>query len=79
MSSRSPRILMCKRRFLCCHGVAVCFSVLQRVAVCGSVLQWRYMFSFSPFTVRSQENVDIFTLSWCCSVLQCVAVCCSVL
>ena len=61
----------------------MCYSVLQCVAVCCSVLQY----------VAADDDVGgrlsaahplhyshiLFCVAVCCSVLQCVAVCCSVL
>jgi len=56
--------------------VAVCYNVLQCVAVCCSVLQmWGGSFARWP---RLSDCVAI-CCSVCCSALDCVAVCCSVL
>ena len=51
--------------------VTVCCSVLQRFAVCYSVLQQT---NFAEVCGSMLQRVAV-----CCSVLQCVAVCCSVL
>jgi len=73
---------------VCC--VALCCSVLQRVAVwccvllrvaaCCSNLQWSFAFSTHsmPPWVRVCCNV-LQCVAVCCNVLQCVAMCCSVL
>jgi len=50
--------------------VAVCCSVLQCVAVCRSVL--------TPAGIGNVRG-ELLNDAVCCSVLQCVAVCCSVL
>ena len=54
-------------------GVAVCCSVLQCVAVCGSMLRWEYhLDAWEVHILRTQLCVAVY-----CSVLQCVVVCCS--
>jgi len=61
--------------------VEVCCSVLQRVAVCRSVLQC--VASCQGNDISRLEGLDALlqgcTVAACCSVLQYVAACCSVL
>jgi len=61
--SRSSCLVWILTRFESC-------SVLQCVAVCGSVL--------CAAVHPASAHVSILTMSQSCSVLQCVAVCCSV-
>jgi len=58
---------------------AVDSGVLQRVAVCCSVLQCVAMLYFSAIQCEEDIHSTLFVTLVCCSVLQCVAVCCSVL
>jgi len=63
--------------------LAVCCSVLQRVAVCCNVLQCRSRSEgYLAYQSRLLQSVCCSVLQCfavCCSVLQCVSVCCSVL
>ena len=65
--------------------VVVCFSVLQRLAVCCSVLNCVVKLEYDPFPsyiykvcVAVRCNV-LQCVAVCCNMLQDVAVCCSVL
>ena len=58
--------------------VAVCCSVLQCVAVCCSVFKGDYILRVRLHCVKHFERL-LQCVAVCCSVLQCVAVCCSVL
>jgi len=64
----------------------VCFSVLQRVAACCSVLQicdgFPLLDSLQIFVAKTHRMPHLCVLlcfAGCCTVLQCIAVCCSVL
>jgi len=62
--------------------VAVCCSVLQRVAAYGSVWQCVAVArpsTMAPFSFASHPSECGAACRVCCGVLQCVAVCCSVL
>jgi len=59
--------------------VAVCRSVLQWFAVCCRVLQKNKMPTVEGLNKAFKGEKVLQRVAACCSVLQCVVVCCSVL
>ena len=62
--------------------VAVCCSVLQSVAACCSVLQCFSTYVLEGFTHVTEDASQLYVLQRgvvCCSMVQRVAACCSVL